>query len=472
MPLSDAPSALSTNPLVRIRDDLSVERRATRNGSLPPGPKLPSIARTERMRRDPLAVLLPAYEEHGPIFAIRIFHAIHVFMLGPEANRFILVTDRDKFRWRDGSLGDLIPLIGDGLLTTDGEYHDRAREIMVPVFHRKRIASAATVMSEEAERAFDGWRTGDRIDLYDWTRHVTMRVAMRALFGLDPDRARVDVAATFERGLSFYEREYFLQVVRGPGSPFARLRRVRRTLDHIILSEIARRRSAGKAGEDILGLLMEAEDSEGIRFTDEQVRDQVLTLLFAGHDTTTSTVAFLFYELARNPDWAERLAAERDSVVGDGTPDATQLFGELPELGMAVDETLRLYPPAWIGPRRAVEDFEFGGYPVPAGLPVNYSSWASHRLPDVFSDPHSFRPERFAPSERAKLPKGAYVPFGGGPRICIGMRFGELEIRAIAAAILRRFRLELEPDWRMRIRQMPTLSPRGGLPMRIRASSM
>ena len=466
-----APSALSTNPLVRIRGDLGVERRATRRGPLPPGSKLPSIARTERMRRDPLAVLLPAYEKHGPIFAIRIFHAIQVFMLGPEANRFMLVTDREKFRWRDGSLGDLIPLIGDGLLTTDGEYHDRAREIMVPVFHRERIAAAASVMTDEAERALRGWRPGHRIDLYDWTRHVAMRVAMRALFGLDPDRARVDVAATFERGLSFYEREYFLQVVRGPGSPFARLRRVRRTLDQIILGEIARRRRAGEAGEDILGLLVEAEDGEGMRFTDEQVRDQALTLLFAGHDTTTSTVAFLFYELARHPDWAERLAAERHSVAGDGAPDAAQLFGQLPELAMAVDETLRLYPPAWIGPRRAAEDFEFGGYLVPAGLPVNYSSWASHRLPDVFEDPHSFRPQRFAPDQRAKLPKGAYVPFGGGPRICIGMRFGELEMRAIAAAILRSFRLDLEPDWQMRIRQMPTLSPRGGLPMRVRDSS-
>ena len=118
-----------------------------------------------------------------------------------------------------------------------------------------------------------------------------------------------------------------------------------------------------------------------------------------------------------------------------------------------------------------IEDFEFGGYLVPAGLPVNYSSWASHRLPDVFEDPHSFRPQRFAPDQRAKLPKGAYVPFGGGPRICIGMRFGELEMRAIAAAILRSFRLDLEPDWQMRIRQMPTLSPRGGLPMRVRDSS-
>jgi cytochrome P450 len=466
MPLS-VPPAPTTNPLARIREDLGAERRAVRRAELPPGGKLPSISRTERMRRDPLSVLLAAYEEHGPVFAIRIFHAIHVFMLGPEANRFILVTDRDKFRWRDGSLGDLIPLIGDGLLTTDGEYHDRAREIMMPVFHRERISGAADVMSEEADRALEGWRPGMRVDLYDWTRHVTMRVAMRALFGLDPDRAGVDVAATFERGLSFYEREYWLQVLRGPGSPFSRLRRVRRTLDGIILSEVARRRREGDAGEDILGLLIEAEDEDGNRFTDEQVRDQILTLLFAGHDTTTSTVAFLFYELARQPEWADRLAAERDDVAGDEAPDAAQLFSGMPELDMAVQETLRLYPPAWIGPRRSNAEFEFGGYRIPAELPVNYSSWASHRLPDVFPDPHAFRPERFAPEEKAKLPKGAYVPFGGGPRICIGMRFGELEIRAIAAAILRRFRLRLEPGRAMRIRQMPTLSPRGGLPMQV-----
>ena len=322
-------------------------------------------------------------------------------------------------------------------------------------------------MSEEAERALEGLRPGMQVDLYDWTRHVTMRVAMRALFGLDPDRAGVDVAATFERGLSFYEREYWLQVLRGPGSPFSRLRRVRRTLDGIILGEIARRRREGDAGEDILGLLIEAEDTEGNRFTDEQVRDQALTLLFAGHDTTTSTVSFLFYELARHPEWGERLADERDRVAGDEAPDAAQLFSEMPDLDMAVQETLRLYPPAWIGPRRSNTEFEFGGYRIPAELPVNYSSWASHRLPDVFADPHAFRPERFAPEEKAKLPKGAYVPFGAGPRICIGMRFGELEIRAIAAAILRRFRLGLEPGRAMRIRQMPTLSPRGGLPMQV-----
>jgi cytochrome P450 len=463
-----SPPELSTNPLERIRGDLRTER-AGREANLPPGPKLPSIARTERMRRDPLAVLLPAYEEYGPIFAMRIFHSLIVFMIGPEANRFILVTDRERFRWRDGSLGDLIPLIGDGLLTTDGAYHDRAREIMLPAFHRDRIAAAAGVMSEEAEGGLEAWRRGARIDLYDWSRHVAMRVAMRALFGLDPDRAGVDVAATFERGLSFYEREYFLQVVRGPGSPFARLRRVRRVLNRIVLEEIARRRRDGP-GDDVLSLLVSATDAEGVGLTDEQIRDQVLTLLFAGHDTTTSTVAFLFYELARHPEWAERVARERLEVAGERAPSAAELFTAMPDLSAAVDETLRLYPPAWIGPRRAARDFEFGGYQVPADYPVNYSSWATHHLADVFEDPHSFRPERFAPEARASIPKGAYVPFGGGPRICIGMRFGELEVRAIAAAILHRFRLAPEPGWELRIRQMPTLSPRGGLPLRIRAA--
>jgi cytochrome P450 len=143
----------------------------------------------------------------------------------------------------------------------------------------------------------------------------------------------------------------------------------------------------------------------------------------------------------------------------------------MPRLEMVLDEVLRLYPPAWIGPRRAVEAFDLAGVHVPAGAPVNYSSWASHRLPDVWADPEAFLPERFAPEAKAALPKGAYVPFGGGSRTCIGMRFGEMEIRAIATMVLQRFRLELVPGNTMTIRQMPTLSPRHGLPVTVRARS-
>jgi cytochrome P450 len=181
-----------------------------------------------------------------------------------------------------------------------------------------------------------------------------------------------------------------------------------------------------------------------------------MTLLFAGHDTTTSTVTFLFYELSRNPEEIAPLQAELDS-------------GSQPRLDMAVDETLRMYPPAWIGPRRSIEPFELGGVQVPGDVLVNYCSWASHHLSGVFPQPWRFRPERFAPDEREKLPKGAYVPFGGGSRTCIGMRFGLLEVKAIAAMVLRRFTLELvEPMRPLSIRQMPTLSPRGGLPVVVR----
>jgi cytochrome P450 len=191
-----------------------------------------------------------------------------------------------------------------------------------------------------------------------------------------------------------------------------------------------------------------------------------MTLLFAGHDTTTSTVSFLFYELARHPHVVAGLLEEQDEVLGDRAPAAADVTGEaLPRLEMAFDETLRLYPPAWIGPRRSVEPFEFAGHRVPGGVPASYCSWASHRLPDVFPEPEAFVPERFSAENKAKLPKGAYVPFGGGSRTCIGMRFGQMEIRTIATLLLQRMRLGLVPGHAMTIRQMPTLSPRGGLPM-------
>ena len=190
---------------------------------------------------------------------------------------------------------------------------------------------------------------------------------------------------------------------------------------------------AGERGEDILSLLLDAGDEDGNTLSDLQIRDEVMTLLFAGHDTTTSTVSFMFYELARHPEIVARLLAEQDAQLEDSQPSASQLIsGELSELEMVFEETLRKYPPAWVGPRRAVEAFEFAGHTVPERAFVNYCSWASHHLPDVFEDPEEFRPERFTPEARAAMPKGAYVPFGGGSRTCIGMRFGQLEVRAIA----------------------------------------
>jgi cytochrome P450 len=437
------PAPVPTNPLRLLARDIQAERGAT--VPFPPGPTSFSMARTRRFERDPLPLLLDLYERFGPVFTVRILHGNGVFALGPEANHHILVSNAGNYLWREGHMGDLMPLLGDGLLTIDGDFHRRSRRIMLPVFHRERIDAARATMEAETAAAVDAIRPDEAFDLYAWTRRLALRIAMRALFGLDPDRAGgLDAARTFEAALGFYARDYLLQILRGPRTPWAAMHAARAELDGLIFAEMARRRATGERGEDLLSLLLDAEDEDGGRLSDRHVRDEVMTLLFAGHDTTTSTVAFLFYELARHPG----LVDDPDFVLDE-----------------AVDETLRLYPAAWIGPRRSREPAVIAGVTIPGGVPVNYSSWASHRLPDVWEEPEAFRPERFKPGNRERIPRGAYVPFGGGSRICLGMRFGQAEVGVIASRLLERFRLALVPGYVLDVRQMPTISPRGGLPM-------
>ena len=464
---------LDSNPFKVMLEDLKSERSPV---PFPPGETSFSLARTRRFANEPHEMLLGYYERYGPIFTLRLFHSNVVFMLGPEANHHILVSNASNFTWRDGHFRDLIGLMGDGLLTIDGDFHRQSRRIMLPVFHHDHVAASLDAITYETERALDTLQPGTDIDLYAWTRRLAMRVAMRALFGVDPDgrRARaIDAAGLFEEALAFYSSDYLLRVLRTRRSPWGRMQQAARELDTLIYSEIAERRASGERGEDILSLLLDASDEDGNTLSELQIRDEVMTLLFAGHDTTTSTISFMFYELARHPQITERVQVEQNALLernadGSITPTAAQLTsGELSELEMVLDETLRKYPPAWVGPRRAVESFEFAGHTVPARAFVNYSSWVSHHLPDVFDEPDEFRPERFTPAGKAAMAKGAYVPFGGGSRTCIGMRFGQLEVRTIATMLLSRFSFSLPSDFTLTIRQMPTISPAGGLPMHI-----
>jgi cytochrome P450 len=459
---------MTTNPVRRMVMDIRAARAATT--PFPPGDTKPSMSRTRRAVDDPLPLLLDSYERHGPVFTLRILHAPVVFVLGPEGNHHMLVSNAKNFSWRNGSFRDLIPLLGDSLLTTDGLYHRTARKLMLPAFHTEEVAKSVDTMIEETATSLDAWGAGDTVDVYDWTRHLALRIAMRALLGIDPDsRAHGhDPAEEWEAALGYYGRDLLLQSMRGPGTPWARMRTGQARLDRLVRDELAaRRRGDGAAAErgGIVSMLLAATDDEGRPLSDEAVRDHVLTLLFAGHDTTTATITFLLYELSRNPHELQLLTDEIDSVLGGATPTAADLVGRLPRLEMAVDETLRLYPPAWIGPRMSVDPFEICGRRVPGGVHVNYCSWASHRLPDVFPDPHAFKPERFTPEAKAALPKGAYVPFGGGSRTCIGMRFGLMEVKALAAMMLQRFSFEPAPGYEMNVRQTPTLGPRDGMPV-------
>lgn len=462
------PAEMSENPLRRLAGDFVDEWRG--RGKFPPGDTDFSWARTHKIAHDPLPLLLDAYERYGPIFSMRLLHSRAVFMLGPEANHFVTVGHPENFHWRESSFGDLIPLLGDGLLTVDEDYHDRARAIMMPAFHREQIVAATEAMTIEADRAIGSLPVGEVVDIYEWMRNLAMRIAMRALLGLDPDEAGKGAAAAhhFERALGYYGIDYHLRLLRGPGSPWRKLVSSRKVLDEIVFGEIARRRAKPDPGrQDILSLLVGASGAGGEQFTDQEIRDQVMTLMFAGHDTSTSTLTFMLHELARHPEVTRRLHEEQDRVLGGETPTAQQLEKEMPYLEMVLDEVLRLYPPAWIGPRRAIREYEFGGFTVPEGAYVNYCSWASHRLPEVFPQPEAFIPERFTRERKAALPRGAYVPFGGGSRICIGKRFGQTEVKLVATMLLQRLRAEALPGRTVSIRQMPTLSPRGGLRMRV-----
>jgi cytochrome P450 len=469
METAQRPAPVETRVIPLLLRERRVDRAA--RGPFPPGVGKLGFAQTRQMVRDPLPILLDAYERFGPVFSMKILYRRQVWVLGPEANHHVLVANARNYNWREGGFGDLVPLLGDGLLTIDGAYHRRARRIMLPAFHRDSIAAAAGTMVEEAERALAGWRPGDVVDVYHWARMLAMRVAMRALLGLDPDDGDTGARAAreFEEALSYYGTDFALRLARGPRSPWNRMMAAKAKLDEVLYREIRRRRASGKAGEgDILGMLLAATDEDGSKLSDEEVRDQAITLMFAGHDTSTSTISFLLYELARHPHELAAIYAEQDEVLDGRPPGLPELTGGLPRLEMALDETLRLYPPAWIGPRRSVEPDVIAGVPIPGGAYVQYSSWASHRLPEVFPDPEAFVSERFTPDRKAALPKGAYVPFGGGSRTCIGMRFGQMEIRAVVTSLLQRFRLELLPGRTMTIRQMPTLSPREPLMMRVR----
>ena len=447
------PQPVTTNPLARLAGDLRSERAAT--VPFPPGDTNFSARRTRRALVDPLNLLLEAYERHGPVFTLRIFHGRSVFMIGPEANHHMLVSHAQDFAWRDGHMGELIPLLGDGLLTIDGDFHRRSRKIMLPAFHHERIAGAAR-RDDRRDRGGDrppcargprsistagrgSWRCGSRCARCSGSTPTGPPGAptpppsssARWASGASPTTARC-CAGPARRG-----RACSARAASSTGSSTPRS---------------SDRRASGERGEDMLSLLIDAVDEEGRTLSQRHIRDEVMTLLFAGHDTTTSTVAFLFHELARAPEWADRAAGERRG------PRA------LPRRGAAA-------VPAGVDRAAARARRLRVRRPDRPGRRVrHYSSWVTHRLPGVWAEPDAFRPERFAPGAREQIPKGAYVPFGGGSRTCIGMRFGQQEIRVIARAILRDVRLDLPPGHRLKVRQTPTIGPIGGLPVRVRAA--
>ncbi len=407
-------------------------------------------------------LLAQAYAEHGPIFRAPYFGKEIVYLVGPEANRFVLVNNRHKFSNYIGWSSIFIAgeLLGRGLLSMDGEEHARHRKMMNPAFTVSYMDRYLPLMNRIIRQHAQRWFEVGEVDLVEEARKITFDVAAQALTSLkageEVDRFReLFVAILMSRGIATSEEDFR-----------ARLNHLHSELHELLLPKIEERRR--KPTDDIFGLLVQARDENGKAMSDEQLIAHINILLVAGHETSTSLIAWLLYLLIQHPDYTQRILQEQQAILGERDEPGLEDVKRMKVLENALSEAERLYPPVANGPRGVTEDFEFHGYSVPPGSFAFYSIVASHMIPNIFVNPTAFDPDRFAPPrEEHKKNPYALVGFGGGPRICIGINFAQVEIKALASYILRNFTLELLPGQEIYQVYNATGGPVNGIKVRV-----
>lgn len=440
---------------------------------LPPGPPpvnglLAQIQLFHMFQRDILQVLSDLKQTYGDIYVFQVGEGRGYVTNHPDHIHEFLVTHAAKF-YKDRDLKNkqqgLARFLGNGLLTSDGEFWKRQRRLAAPALHAKRIESYAQTMVDYTLRMLEGWHDSTTLDISREMTRLTMLIVAKTLFN-------ADVSADVKR---VGDALVVVQSVAGPASPLPtwiptprelRMRRARRDLDDIIYRIINQRRASGQVEDigDLLSMLLLAEDEDGQHMTDEQARDEVVTLFLAGHETTANALNWTWYLLSQNPDAEARLHDELDHVL-NGSPPTLADLERLPYTEMVIKESIRLYPPAWILGRQAIDAVEIAGYPLRKGDQINGVTFFVHRDPRWWPQPERFLPERFATENESNLYKRAYLPFGGGPRICIGNSFAMMEARLLLATIASRYRLTLQPGHVVEMNPMITLNPKGGMPM-------
>ena len=402
---------------------------------------------------------LAAMHDHlGSHFRITMPGFSPIILAGPEWNRKMLVSERGHFRWRTES-DPVTKLLRHGVLVEDGDRHVRLREIMDPSLQRGRVATQAAAMQHITDRALDSWPDGAELDMLVEMRRLALLVLMGVLFGEDVEDDLPRIWDPILKSIEYISPGAWIVA---PGIPRPGYARPLRALDDYLYELIARRRGAGAAGDDLLSVLIRHPELD-----DDDIRDQLLTMLIAGHDTSTAQLSWVLYLLGSHPDVMRKLTAEIDSALDAAGPaPSAEKLRSLKYLDAVLKETLRLYPPIHVGNRRAAADVDLGGCPIPEDSRVMVSIYLTHRDPEHWPDPDRFNPERFMDAAPGQRPALAYIPFGGGPRSCIGAAFSQVEARVVLARILQRFRLELS-DAPVHAHMGATLEPRPGVRMRV-----
>ncbi len=440
-----------------------------------PGPKGRWISGNLReFTADRLGFLDRCFQDYGDVVQIRFAHRRLVVVNHPDLVEEVLVTRNRQFR-KHFALRMAKPTLGEGLLTSEGDFWRRQRRLSQPAFHRERVAAHGAVMVEAAERMLAGWADGQRRDIQEAMMQLTLEIVAKTLFDADVSSDAAAASAAMEAILhSFTARVGRILPVPDfiPTPTNLRFVRAKNRLDRIIYDIIAARRASGEDRGDLLSMLLHAHEADaeagGGGMTDEQLRDEAMTLFMAGHETTANTLAWIFLALSRHPEAEAKLHAELDAVLGDRSPTVADL-PNLKYTDQVVTETLRVYPTVWLLGREAIEPTEVAGYQIPVGTTVYMSQWVIQRDPRFFDDPLTFRPERWDDNLAKKIHRYAYFPFGGGPRICIGNGFATMEAVLLLATIARRFRPRVASDASITLLPTMTLRASGGIPVTLEA---
>ena len=438
----------------------------------PPGPKgLPFLGMALEIRKDPLGTLQRMAREYGDIVGFTALGMQRVLLSRPEYVQQLLVLDHAKYHKSPLTKTVVGPLLGQGLLISEGDFWRRQRRLAQPAFHRARTNAYSPVMVECALEHARQWRGGETRNIAEEMMKVTLEVAVRTLFGtsLASDSENIGRATTFLmryhlwRARSPWRLPEFL-----PTPANRRARRERSLLDSMVYRIIAERKKDAETRNDLLTMLMAAMHEDGTQMTEQQLRDETMTLFLAGHETTALSLSWTWYLLSENPAAEARLHEELHGVLG-GRPAEVSDLEKLPYLNAVVNEGLRLYPPAHMMARTNVEPVRFGDYKIPPGPTILASQWIMQRDARFFDQPEKFLPERWLDGLMERLPAGVYFPFGDGPRRCIGQGFAILETALVIAALAQKFQFRLAPGHPVVPEPLVTLRPKYGLKMEIQA---
>jgi enediyne biosynthesis protein E7 len=443
----------------------------------PPGPKgKPLLGNVLDFKRDTVSAIVGGWRNYGDAVLFRgagPFFPLYLFA-HPDHIQYIFQDNFRNYRRQDFLRKKFQMVVGNGLVTSEGDSWVRQRKLAQTAFQRERLNALAPAMTDTTDEVLARWRElaqrHEPIDIQSEMMHLILGILTRTLFGADMsgDAAAVEHSvATQAKYLNDRLNSPFDIPERTPIPSQRRFLEARETLNRVVDSVIADRRRTGEDAGDLLSILLEARDEEtGEPISDEQARDEIKTLLIAGHETTATTLGWTFYLLSKHPEVAEQVRAELAEVLGDRPPTAEDV-PNLKYTTMVLHESLRLYPPLWIVSRMPVEDDEVGGYPIKAGASIIICSYVTHRHPEFWDNPEGFEPERHTPERMKERHRYSYIPFGGGPRGCIGFPFAIMEMPLVLARAMQQFRLSLVPGFSVEPESAISLRQRRGALMNI-----